>query len=504
MDMTEHIPRILCVDDEVMNLKLLEAVLLPLGYEVVMAGDGEEALRKIREGKVDCVLLDVMMPKMNGLEACRKIKEDEETRNLPVVLITALTSREDRIRGIEAGADDFLSKPFDEGEVIARTKMLLKMKTLGDQLRNAYSDVIAMNSYSEWAIRTFNDADFHLMSKVDGIVGLLMGRDGGPGGPQSVLVRLQTGAARYEWHHYAANGGARRTAVGVDFASEEPAGGPPSTFFSNDPDRDPMFRPFSVKFKELGIDARNLVGYASDPLCVFALNYGNDVSRYEAAVVNGLVMHTLFLRSLAMELKEVDDAFVYTVYALARASEANDEDTGNHILRVGEYCAVLGRKMGLKKEFLESIRIQAPLHDVGKVHIPPSILKKPGALTPEEWVIMKQHTVYGARIIGEHRKLGIGKSIALTHHERWDGSGYPHGLKGEQIPLEGRLVNIADQYDALRNVRVYKSAFDHDTTLKILTTGDGRTKPAHFDPEVLEAFKATTSEFEEVYETLRG
>src|SRR3989339_758738 len=188
--MSERKARILCVADELLNLKLLEAILLPSGYEVVTAGDGQEALRKIREQRVDCVLLDVMMPKMNGFDACRKIKEDEDTRHLPVVLITALTSREDRIRGIEAGADDFLSKPFDEGEVIARTKMLLRMKSLGDQLRNAYNDMIGMNAYAEKTISTFDNAGFRLMSKVDGVVELLMRNGSGSGGPQSVLVRI--------------------------------------------------------------------------------------------------------------------------------------------------------------------------------------------------------------------------------------------------------------------------------------------------------------------------
>jgi response regulator RpfG family c-di-GMP phosphodiesterase len=503
--MSERIHRILCVDDEVMNLKLLEAILHPSGYEVVTAGDGQEALRKIREGKIDCVLLDVMMPKMNGFDACRKIRENEETRHLPVVLITALTSREDRIRGIEAGADDFLSKPFDDGEVIARTKMLLRMKSLGDQLRNAYSDMIEMNSYSEKIIRAFNDADFDLMSKIDGIVEVLFqGCDNGSGGPQSIVVRLLGGTTRHEWFLYKGKGDVRRAAVAMDFAPDVPGERPSTIFFSNDPDHEPAIRPFAGKFKALGIEIRNLVGYASDTLCVFALNYENGVSRYEAAVVNHLVMHTLFLRSLAMELKEIDDAFAYTVYALARAAEANDEDTGNHILRVGEYCALLAGKMGSSREFVESIRVQAPLHDVGKIHIHPGILKKSGGLTAEEWETMKQHAVYGAKIIGEHRKLGVGKAIALTHHERWDGTGYPKGLKGEQIPLEGRLVNIADQYDALRNARSYKPAFDHDTTYKIITVGDGRTMPGHFDPEVLRIFKENGAEFEEVYEKLKG
>jgi response regulator RpfG family c-di-GMP phosphodiesterase len=141
---------------------------------------------------------------------------------------------------------------------------------------------------------------------------------------------------------------------------------------------------------------------------------------------------------------------------------------------------------------------------VGKIHIPPAILKKPGKLTPDEFVEMKEHTLHGAKIIGSHVRLTMGMSIALTHHERFDGSGYPKGLKGAAIPIEGLIVYIADQYDALRNKRVYKPAFDHTRTLDIITKGDGRTLPRHFDPRVLKAFQDTTRKFEEVYEKLRN
>ncbi len=131
-------------------------------------------------------------------------------------------------------------------------------------------------------------------------------------------------------------------------------------------------------------------------------------------------------------------------------------------------------------------------------------MKKPGRLTAGEFDVVKKHPEYGVKIIGDHVRLTMAKTIAITHHERWDGGGYPHGLRGGQIPVEGRILNIAAIYDALRNKRVYKPAIDHETTYKIITEGDGRTMPHHFDPQVLNAFKNTASQFEEIYERLKG
>jgi len=140
---------------------------------------------------------------------------------------------------------------------------------------------------------------------------------------------------------------------------------------------------------------------------------------------------------------------------------------------------------------------------VGKLYIPAAILKKPGRLTDEEAETINLHPIYGAKIIGEHQRLEVARNIALNHHERWDGSGYPRGLSGDNIAIEGRIVCLADQYDALRNPRVYKVAFDHPTVFDILVRGDGRTLPSHFDPAVLAIFRKFEKEFENIYERMQ-
>ena len=338
--------RILVVDDDARNLRLMEALLLPLGHEVALAHDGEEALEKVREISPDVILLDVMMPKVDGFEAARRLKEDEKTRIIPIVMVTALRDVEDRVKALEAGVDDFLSKPVDKIELKARVQSLLKVKAYHDHMRN------------------------------------------------------------YQ--------------------------------------------------RELETEVEKRTG------------------------------------QLEEAFERVKGASLETIYRLSRAAEYKDEDTGAHVKRMSRYSAAVARQMGLNDTIVDYILYASPMHDVGKIGIPDRILLKPGKLDRDEREIMKQHATIGSRILegSDAGFIRLAEIIALIHHEKWDGSGYPRGLKGKEIPLVGRIVAISDVFDALISKRPYKEPFSVEKSFAIIRDGRGN----HFDPDVVDAFFAVENE----------
>jgi putative two-component system response regulator len=200
---------------------------------------------------------------------------------------------------------------------------------------------------------------------------------------------------------------------------------------------------------------------------------------------------------------DLQESHLETIFTMTRAAEHKDVDTGAHVKRISYYCRDLARILGRDEEFVDRIFFASPMHDIGKIGIPDHILLKPGGFTPDEWDVMKGHTTIGVQILGNSKSpyLRMGAEIAFNHHERWDGGGYPNGGRGEDIPLSARIMNICDIYDALRSRRPYKPAFDHLKAMDIITRGDGRTQPEHFDPVILAAFKQRHQSFGDIFET---
>jgi putative two-component system response regulator len=317
--------RILVVDDEPANLNLMRQILKDT-YDLGFAKSGQEALHALRLKPADLILLDVMMPDMDGYDVCAALKTDPRTRGIPVIFCTALSDSTDEVKGFELGAVDYIAKPVR---------------------------------------------------------------------PIVVKARISTQLALYDQ---------------------------------------------SRTFEALA-----------------------------RATSKGLI-----------------DSRLHALQMLGRAAEYKDNETGLHVVRMSHYAELLARADGWPESECELIKHAAPMHDIGKIGIADHILMKPGPLTAEEFAEIKRHPEFGARIIGElahdSRLYALASSIALTHHEKWDGSGYPHGLRGEDIPVHGRIVALADVFDALTSRRPYKAPWSLEKTVAFVQEQASR----HFDPRLVD------------------
>lgn len=500
--------RVLIVDDESGNIQLLEELFGLHGYEVLAATDGRQALEAARREKPDLVLLDVMMPGMDGFEVCRRLKADPATRRLPVVMVTGLGELDDKIKGLEAGADDFLSKPVNAAELLTRSRSLLRVKQLNDELEGAYNRLADIASFTNTLLKKFDPYLFDVKTSLGQLMDFLLSPHNRTRPQRVLLLSASERGGWGGWVYYEVDGLVAHRPLHNSIAPEEVGRlfGDTSILALNldeTSDGRVLQSPLWQKMGESPPKA-NLVGYHSGELAIITLDAGKRVGRYDAEVLSGLAatIH-FFLKTISSQIREVERAFLYTITALARAAEMHDEDTGTHIVRVNRYSEMLARALGCDDSFVRTIGYSAQMHDVGKMHVHPDILRKPARLTDDEWSEVKRHTVYGVRILGEDPRLAMAREVALNHHEHWDGSGYPNGLAGEDIPISGRIVMMADVYDALRSHRPYKKPFNHQQAVRIITQGDDRLKPEWFDPRVLEAFGDLQHRFEQIFEEIR-
>lgn len=337
---------ILAVDDNHVNLVLIKSIFKKHPDAVLhYASDGQEAIDKAKQINPDLILLDIMMPKLDGYQVANILQKENQTTDIPIIFLTALADEEFKLKAFDSGGIDYVTKPINRKELLARVKAQLKMKKIQDELKQKNA--------------LLKDRELHL----------------------SKLVEEKT--------------------------------------------------------------------------------------------------------------HEIEQVTMAMVGSLENANNYNDEDTGNHIRRVSAFSALIAEKLGKSPDFIRRIKLYSSLHDVGKVGIPDSILKKPAKLDDEEWKTMKQHVVIGFKMLDSPVIDEMAKNIALYHHERWDGKGYVSLKSGSDIPIEARIVTLADVFDALTQKRVYKPAFDIEKTNSIISSESGKM----FDPDLVKIYFENVDEF---------
>ncbi len=338
---------LLIVDDSPANLMILEKILSRQNCRVSQATSGEQALEIVYADKPELILLDVMMPGMNGFEVCRSLKSAPDTAHIPVIFVTAADEIDQVKEGFASGGADFIRKPFQPDELVARGRL--------------HIENIRLRGHLEAQVRA-------------------------------------------------------RTA------------------------------------------------------------------------------------ELSGALKNLHGANQELIRRLSQAAELRDNETANHLHRMSHYSVAIARAIGLDEEVLAMLAQASPMHDIGKIGIPDRILLKPGKLTPEEFAEMKKHPQIGADLLSglEAPIIRMAATIALTHHEKFDGSGYPHGLKGKEIPIEGRIVAIADVFDALTTSRPYKEPWPVEKAVAFMREQSGK----HFDPQLIARFDEVHDEIMAIFSKL--
>ncbi len=509
---------VLIVDDEPTNRTVCKGALKRSGYQVREATDGLVALESIQNDPPSVIIMDVMMPNMDGLECTRQLKANPDTRDIPIIIVSALAKGDNILAGLEAGADEYLTKPIRTNELILRVRSMARQYRDREDLLRSYTDrcehVRALTCLVKFcretgASRTIDEILEHTISTVAQLaqsrrVSIMMPDED----QQRLSIRKSTGL-----DEELAN--AIQVPIGKPIAGHVFASGEPTVVNTKNEASSGSKVYDSHFFSSVPLISTPLGG-AGSVLGVLNVTERIDGQPYGQ---NELEYIELIGKVAAVTIQDLsarharDQASDSIMLALAKLAEHRDNDTGLHLDRVTKYCCMLAEYLSTVDQFRDQIDdtfmynlIRAvPLHDIGKVAIPDHILLYPGKLTNDQMTIMRGHAEIGAGTIESliERSPGVGflrmaADIARYHHEWWDGSGYPIGLKGNTIPLPARICALADVYDALATKRVYKEAIPHDKAVTIILEGSG----TQFDPLVIEAFTQREQEIRELAATM--
>lgn len=529
---------ILIAEDSTTQARWLEALLRGAGHRVVVTHDGLAALALAQRERPGIILADIDMPGMDGFEFCRRAKEDRALRSIPFVMVTHRDRVTDLVRALEAGADNYLTKPLDAATVTSRVERLVgDVRAWRERLASRRARLGFPSEEMVLSLERAQVVDLlmasaqkleHELSAVSEVgVALTMTRDAdgvlrlltertmalSEAALVTVLLRSDDGT----WSAAASLGGSpdlvremdgfHGTDVGMPFAIEPLTRRERYQIRWEDESLPQWMRAWGRRagvVQSYGwplVLEGTLLGVLSTAFADHRSLTADEDRRFRSladqaalAVVNArMFQQERALRDALVDaLAAEKEAHKNAMFMLAAAVEARDGLTGSHLRRVQAYAEALARRLGLPQEAVDEIGYSSILHDVGKLLVPDAVLGKPGKLTDEEWVEMRRHPDHGARILGEREFFAMARDIARCHHERWDGSGYPAGLCGEAIPIAARITSVADVFDALTTKRHYKEAWSEEDALAELRALSGSS----FDPAVVDAFLALHSEGE--------
>lgn len=496
-------PRILVTERDAAVREMLRSLLEEEGFGVEECDDGSSTLESVSREPPDLVFLDLGLSGLAGEHVAAAIKGDERTHLIPVVVLSDEPDDLARTQLLEMGVDEFLVKPLSRVQLKAKVRSLLRAKELHDRLLASFRGVELLEHMNMELIRDLRETR---------------------GGDEEFLVR-----ALDRWNSW---GGGLGAPSHLWIGTDRPGGIEATSLCHSDGaqagrrtvrvERGRLleilepFRQMAFTYWSEGISSQalevlwpdpparpNLAGILEGGLWVLASGFPRSVSVYDSRWLASLARQYRVFCTFTSQLRATEEAFHYTLGALARAAEVHDDATGGHLQRVNAFSGFLAQALGCDRSFVRSVGNAAMMHDVGKIHIRAEILAKAGPLSDGEMEVIRSHPLFGARILGDSPRLADAREIALGHHERWDGTGYPRGLRGEEIPLMARIVALSDIYDALRSPRTYKEAFSHETAVRIVRQGDARTPAGAFDPRCLEAFLDVASQMDGLYQRYR-